>query len=85
MPNRELDSGENAIAVVPYTDAGWAPLLLGATAIIAEVGGQLSHGAIIAREYKIPAVMNISEATTRLRDGQKVRVDGYLGTVELLE
>ncbi|MBW3584522.1 MAG: glycerol-3-phosphate acyltransferase, partial [Cyanobacteria bacterium 0813] len=78
------DLGENAIAVVPYTDAGWAPLLLGATAIIAEVGGQLSHGAIIAREYKIPAVMNIAEATTRLRDGQKVRVDGYLGTVELL-
>jgi phosphohistidine swiveling domain-containing protein len=79
------DLGENAIAVVPYTDAGWAPLLLGATAIVAEVGGQLSHGAIIAREYKIPAVMNIAEATTRLRDGQKVRVDGYLGTVELLE
>ena len=79
------DLGENAIVVVPYTDAGWAPLLLGATAIISEVGGQLSHGAIIAREYKIPAVMNISEATTRLRDGQKVRVDGYLGTVELLE
>jgi pyruvate,water dikinase len=79
------DLGENAIVVVPYTDAGWAPLLLGATAIVAEVGGQLSHGAIIAREYKIPAVMNIAEATTRLRDGQKVRVDGYLGTVELLE
>ncbi len=77
--------GENAIVVVPYTDAGWAPLLLGATAIIAEVGGQLSHGAIVAREYKIPAVMNIPEATTRLRDGQKVRVDGYLGTVELLD
>ncbi len=81
--NTEL--GENAIVVVPYTDAGWAPLLLGATAIIAEVGGQLSHGAIVAREYKIPAVMNIAEATTRLRDGQKVRVDGYLGTVELLD
>ncbi|WP_228042611.1 MULTISPECIES: glycerol-3-phosphate acyltransferase [unclassified Tychonema] len=79
------DLGESAIVVVPYTDAGWAPLLLGATAIISEVGGQLSHGAIIAREYKIPAVMNIAEATTRLRDGQKVRVDGYLGTVELLE
>ncbi|MEG5137314.1 MULTISPECIES: glycerol-3-phosphate acyltransferase [unclassified Microcoleus] len=77
--------GESAIVVVPYTDAGWAPLLLGATAIIAEVGGQLSHGAIIAREYKIPAVMNVAEATTRFRDGQKVRVDGYLGTVELLE
>jgi phosphohistidine swiveling domain-containing protein len=79
------DLGENAIVVVPYTDAGWAPLLLGATAIISEVGGQLSHGAIVAREYKIPAVMNIPEATTRFRDGQKVRVDGYLGTVELLD
>jgi pyruvate,water dikinase len=80
-----VELGENAIAVVPYTDAGWAPLLLGAKAIVAEVGGQLSHGAIIAREYKIPAVMNVAEATTRLQDGQKVRVDGYLGTVELLE
>ncbi|MCU0542303.1 MAG: glycerol-3-phosphate acyltransferase [Oscillatoriaceae cyanobacterium Prado104] len=80
-----VELGENAIAVVPYTDAGWAPLLLGARAIVAEVGGQLSHGAIIAREYKIPAVMNVAQATTRLQDGQKVRVDGYLGTVELLE
>jgi phosphohistidine swiveling domain-containing protein/glycerol-3-phosphate acyltransferase PlsY len=80
-----VELGENAIAVVPYTDAGWAPLLLGAKAIVAEVGGQLSHGAIIAREYKIPAVMNVAEATTRFQDGQKVRVDGYLGTVELLE
>lgn len=78
-------AGEKMILVVPYTDAGWAPLLLQAKAIIAEVGGQLSHGAIIAREYKIPAVMNVSEAMTRLKDGQRVRVDGYRGTVELLE
>ena len=48
------------------------------------MGGQLSHGAIIAREYGIPAVMNISGAMTRLQTGQKVRVDGYRGTVELL-
>ena len=60
------------------------PLLLKAKGIIAEVGGQLSHGAIIAREYGIPAVMNISRATTRLKDGQKVKVDGYRGIVELL-
>ena len=81
----DFTDSENQIIVVPYTDAGWAALLLGAKAIIAEVGGQLSHGAIIAREYGIPAVMNISEATTKLRDGQRVRVDGYRGTVELLE
>ncbi len=79
-----LAESENLIIVVPYTDAGWAPLLLKAKGIIAEVGGQLSHGAIIAREYGIPAVMNISGAMTRLQDGQKVRVDGYRGRVELL-
>ncbi len=79
-----ITEGEVPIIVVPYTDAGWAPLLLKAKAIVAEVGGQLSHGAIIAREYGIPAVMNISGVTSRLRDGQQVRVDGYKGTVELL-
>ena len=77
-----LAEEENLIIVVPYTDAGWAPLLLKAKGIIAEVGGQLSHGAIIAREYGIPAVMNVSGAMTRLQDGQKVRVDGYRGMVE---
>ncbi|MEO0803611.1 MAG: PEP/pyruvate-binding domain-containing protein [Cyanobacteria bacterium J06642_2] len=72
------------ILVVPYTDAGWAPLLASAGAIVAEVGGQLSHGAIVAREYGIPAVMNVSGATQKLQEGQRVRVDGALGTVEVL-
>lgn len=76
---------EPSIIIVPYTDAGWAPLLIGAKAIIAEVGGQLSHGAIIAREYGIPAVMNIPQATARIKDGRRVRVDGYRGIVELLD
>ncbi len=76
---------EKQILVVPYTDAGWAPLLLRAKAIISEVGGQLSHGAIIAREYGIPAVMNIPNVMSALQEGQRVRVDGYRGTVELLD
>lgn len=80
-----IDQTEDKILVVPYTDAGWSPILLTAKAIISEVGGQLSHGAIIAREYGIPAVMNIQGATTYLKDGQRVRVDGYQGTVEILE
>lgn len=71
------------IVVVPYTDAGWAPLLVNAVAIVAEVGGQLSHGAIVAREYNIPAVMNVEQAMARLEDGQRVRVNGDRGTVEL--
>ena len=72
------------ILVVPYTDAGWAPVLSRAGGLIAEVGGRLSHGAIVAREYGIPAVMDIADATQRFQDGQRVRIDGERGTVELL-
>jgi pyruvate, water dikinase len=72
------------ILVVPYTDAGWAPLLARAGGLIAEVGGRLSHGAIIAREYGIPAVMEVDHATEQLRDGQWVRIDGQRGIVEVL-
>ena len=73
------------ILVVPYTDSGWAPMLARAGGIIAEVGGRLSHGAIVAREYGIPAVMDVSDATRLLRDGQRVRIDGQRGMVEILE
>jgi pyruvate,water dikinase len=72
------------ILVVPYTDAGWSPLLARAGGIISEVGGRLSHGAIIAREYGIPAVMDVSHATQLLQDGQRVRIDGRSGKVEIL-
>lgn len=75
---------EDTILVVPYTDSGWAPLLAQAKGLIAEVGGRLSHGAIVAREYGIPAVMDIHEATRLLRDGQRVRLNGQSGLVELL-
>ena len=72
------------ILVVPYTDAGWAPVLAQAAGLIAEVGGRLSHGAIVAREYGIPAVMNIEQATQQFHDGQFIRLDGRAGTVEVL-
>jgi pyruvate,water dikinase len=74
----------SVILVVPYTDSGWAPLLAHARGLIAEVGGRLSHGAIVAREYGIPAVMEIPDATQRLQDGQWVRIDGQTGIVEIL-
>lgn len=73
------------ILVVPYTDAGWAPLLAQVGGLIAEVGGRLSHGAIVAREYHVPAVMNLASATQRLRSGQRVRLDGETGVVDVLE
>ncbi|MGA7932828.1 MAG: PEP-utilizing enzyme, partial [Kovacikia sp.] len=78
------DIDRQTILVVPYTDSGWAPLLARAGGLIAEVGGRLSHGAIVAREYRIPAVMDIHHATTLLHDGQQVRIDGQQGTVEIL-
>ncbi|MDB9526413.1 glycerol-3-phosphate acyltransferase [Oscillatoria sp. CS-180] len=75
----------NTIIVVPYTDAGWAPILAQAAGLIAEVGGRLSHGAIVAREYRIPAVMNIAQATQQFQDGEVVRIDGRVGTVERVQ
>lgn len=84
----EFSEGEGVdrttILVVPYTDSGWTVFLARAGGIIAEVGGKLSHGAIIAREYGIPAVMNVHNVTKLLQNGQKVRIDGQLGLVEIL-
>jgi pyruvate, water dikinase len=77
----EID--KETILVVPYTDSGWAPLLVRAGGLISEAGGRLSHGAIVAREYGIPAVMDVRGATWLLQDGQQVRIDGSRGIVEL--
>jgi phosphohistidine swiveling domain-containing protein len=81
----EYTIDRETILVVPYTDAGWAPLLVQVGALISEVGGQLSHGAIVAREYGLPAVMNIAGATKKFQNGQRVRVDGTKGCVIVLE
>ncbi|OUL32679.1 pyruvate phosphate dikinase PEP/pyruvate-binding protein [Nostoc sp. T09] len=74
---------KETILVVPYTDSAWAPLLVRAGGLIAEAGGRLSHGAIVAREYGIPAIMDVRGATWLLQDGQRVRIDGSRGIVEL--
>lgn len=78
------DLDRSTILVVPHTDSGWAPLLARVGGLIAEVGGRLSHGAIVAREYRIPAVMDVHNATNLLRDGQYVRIDGQTGAIEIL-
>jgi pyruvate,water dikinase len=69
------------ILVVPFTDVGWTPLFPSIGGLIAETGGQLSHSAIIAREYGIPAVVSVKDATRLLRTGQPVTVDGNTGRV----
>jgi phosphohistidine swiveling domain-containing protein len=74
-----LQAGE--ILVAPSTDPGWTPLFLRASAVIMEVGGYLSHGAIVAREYGLPAVVNIPGLLSQVRDGQRLTVDGDRGRV----
>ena len=76
---------KDTILVVPYTDAGWSPILARAGGLIAESGGSLSHGAIIAREYNIPAVMDVTYATHLLRNGDRVKLNGQAGIVEILD
>ncbi|BAU13276.1 phosphoenolpyruvate synthase/pyruvate phosphate dikinase [Leptolyngbya sp. NIES-3755] len=82
--NGSIHVDRETILVVPYTDSGWMPVLARVGGLIAEVGGRLSHGAIVAREYRIPAVMDVTHATEILQDGQRVRIDGQQGTIEIL-
>ncbi len=78
----QLVPGE--ILVCPATDPAWTPLFLAAGGLVMEVGGMMTHGSVVAREYGIPAVVGVVDATTRLQNGQKVRVDGSSGRVEIL-
>jgi pyruvate,water dikinase len=71
------------ILIVPFTDVGWTPLFTGIGGIVAETGGQLSHTSIVAREYGLPAVVNIKKATLLIKDGQPITVDGDNGKVYL--
>lgn len=83
-PTKEtIESGE--ILIAPSCDPGWTPLFLNAAGMVVEVGGQMSHGALVAREYGLPAVVSVPEATRRIETGQSVRVDGSAGTVEIIE
>ena len=78
-----IETGE--ILVAPSSDPGWTPLFLNAAGIVVEVGGRLSHGALVAREYGLPGVVSVAEATQRIETGDHIRVDGTRGTVELLD
>lgn len=74
-----LEPGE--ILVAPATDPGWTPLFLTAGGLVMEIGGAISHGAVVAREYGIPAVVGVAGATERIRNGQEITVDGTAGIV----
>jgi phosphohistidine swiveling domain-containing protein len=73
------------ILVTRATDPGWTPVFSVIGAAVIEIGSTLSHAAIVAREYGLPAVVNIPQATQIIRDGQQIRVDGNSGRVTILE
>jgi phosphohistidine swiveling domain-containing protein len=72
---------EGEILVVPSSDPGWTPLLYRAGGLVLELGSQLGHGSIVARELRLPAIANIPHATHRLRDGEELSLDGRSGVL----
>jgi phosphoenolpyruvate synthase/pyruvate phosphate dikinase len=77
-----LDPGD--ILVTAFTDPSWSPAFVTIAGLVTEVGGQMTHGAVIAREYGLPAVVGVEHATHLIRDGQRIRVNGTDGYVEIL-
>ncbi len=82
MAEADLEAGD--ILVTVYTDPSWTPLFVAIRGLVTEVGGLMTHGAVIAREYGLPAVVGVEHATRLIRDGQRIRVHGTEGYVEVL-
>ncbi len=82
MAEADLEAGD--ILVTAYTDPSWTPLFVAIKGLVTEVGGLMTHGAVIAREYGLPAVVGVEHATQLIRDGQRIRVHGTDGYVEIL-
>ncbi|MGW2916369.1 rifamycin-inactivating phosphotransferase [Streptomyces angustmyceticus] len=82
LARADLRAGD--ILVTTFTDPSWSPLFVGVAGLVTEVGGLMTHGAVIAREYGLPAVVGVERATRLIRDGQRIRVHGTEGYVEIL-
>ncbi len=82
LEEAEIEEGD--ILITPFTDPGWTPLFVSIKALVTEVGGTMTHGAVVAREYGLPAVVSVEQATQRIQDGQRIRVNGTDGYIELL-
>ena len=83
LAQADLEPGD--ILVTAYTDPSWTPLFVAIAGLVTEVGGLMTHGAVIAREYGLPAVVGVERATRLIRDGQRIRVHGTEGYVEILD
>ncbi|MBT2761345.1 phosphoenolpyruvate synthase [Paenibacillus sp. ISL-20] len=82
MEDADLDDGD--ILVTSFTDPSWTPLFVSIKGLVTEVGGLMTHGAVIAREYGLPAVVGVENATKLIKDGQRIRVHGTEGYIEIL-
>lgn len=83
LSQAQLEPGD--ILVTTYTDPSWTPVFVSIAGLVTEVGGMMSHGAVITREYGLPAVVGVVDATKKIRDGQRIRLDGAKGYVQLLD
>lgn len=82
VADANLEAGD--VLVTAYTDPSWTPLFVAIKGLVTEVGGLMTHGAVIAREYGVPAVVGVENATRSIKDGQRIRVNGTSGYVEVL-
>jgi pyruvate,water dikinase len=82
MEDADLEAGD--ILVTSFTDPSWTPLFVSIKGLVTEVGGLMTHGAVIAREYGLPAIVGVENATKLIKDGQRIRVHGTAGYVEIL-
>ena len=82
MARADLEPGD--ILVTAHTDPSWTPLFVAVAGLVTEVGGLMTHGAVIAREYGLPAVVGVVDATRLIADGQRIRLHGTDGYVEVL-
>jgi phosphoenolpyruvate synthase/pyruvate phosphate dikinase len=82
MADADREAGD--ILITTYTDPSWTPLFVTVKGLVTEVGGLMTHGAVIAREYGLPAVVGVEHATRLIRDGQRIRVNGTRGYIELM-
>lgn len=81
----DADLKEGDVLITPFTDPSWTPLFVSIKGLITEVGGLMTHGAVIAREYGLPAVVGVENATKLIKDGQRIRLNGTDGYVEILK
>lgn len=82
MEDAVLEAGD--ILVTAFTDPSWTPLFVSIKGLVTEIGGLMTHGAVIAREYGLPAVVGVENATKLIKDGQRIRVNGTEGYIEIL-